>query len=73
MTPAAAARRISKIGLTRPHQAAAKAAAKMGWIEEDAVIRENLLAFKRAGADILITYHAKEALEKGLLGTSHKA
>ena len=50
-----------------------KAAAKMGWIEEDAVIRENLLAFKRAGADIIITYHAKEALEKGLLGTSHKA
>ena len=44
-----------------------KAAAKMGWIDEDAIIRENLLAFKRAGADIIITYHAKEALEKGLL------
>jgi Delta-aminolevulinic acid dehydratase len=28
--------------------------------------RENLLAFKRAGADIIITYHAKEALEKGI-------
>lgn len=44
-----------------------KAAAKMGWIDEDAIIRENLLAFKRAGADIIITYHAKEALEKGLV------
>jgi porphobilinogen synthase len=44
-----------------------KAAAQMGWIDENAVIRENLLAFKRAGADIIITYHAKEALEKGLL------
>ncbi len=44
-----------------------KAAAKMGWIDEDAIIRENLIAFKRAGADIIITYHAKEVLEKGLL------
>ena len=44
-----------------------KAAAQQGWINEDAIIRENLIAFKRAGADIIITYHAKEALEKGLL------
>ena len=44
-----------------------KAAAQAGWIDEDAVIRENLVAFKRAGADIIVTYHAKEALEKGLL------
>ncbi|MBR4008124.1 porphobilinogen synthase, partial [Fibrobacter sp.] len=44
-----------------------KAAAKMGWIDENSIIRENLLAMKRAGADIIITYHAKEALEKGLV------
>lgn len=44
-----------------------KAAAQAGWIDENAIIRENLLAFKRSGADIIITYHAKEALEKGLL------
>ncbi len=44
-----------------------KAAAKAGWIDGDAVIRENLIAFRRAGADVVITYHAKEALEKGLL------
>lgn len=44
-----------------------KVAAQNGWINEDAIIRENLIAFKRAGADIIITYHAKEALEKGLL------
>jgi len=43
-----------------------KAAAKNGWIDEDSIIRENLLAFRRAGADIIITYHAKEALEKHL-------
>ena len=44
-----------------------KAAAKAGWIDGDAVVRENLIAFRRAGADVIITYHAKEALEKGLL------
>lgn len=44
-----------------------KAAAKMGWIDEKTIIRENLIAMKRAGADIIITYHAKEALELGLL------
>lgn len=44
-----------------------KAAAKMGWIDEKAIIHENLIAMKRAGADIIITYHAKEALELGLL------
>lgn len=44
-----------------------KAAAQNGWIDEDAIIRETLIAFKRAGADIIITYHAKEALERGLL------
>lgn len=44
-----------------------KATAKIGWIDENSIIRENLIAFKRAGADIIITYHAKEALEKGLL------
>lgn len=45
-----------------------KAAAQNGWIDENAIIRENMIAFKRAGADIIITYHAKEALEKGLVG-----
>lgn len=44
-----------------------KAAAQQGWINEEAIIRENLIAFKRAGADIIITYHAKETLEKGLV------
>ncbi len=44
-----------------------KAAAQQGWIDGDSVIRENLVAMKRGGADIIITYHAKEALEKGLV------
>ena len=38
-----------------------KAAAKMGWIDGDRVMMEILLSMKRAGADIILTYHAKEA------------
>lgn len=37
-----------------------KAAAANGWIDEKRVIREILTSIKRAGADIIITYHAKE-------------
>lgn len=46
---------------------AVKAAAERGWLDEAAVVRENLLALRRAGADVLITYHAREALEGGWL------
>ena len=35
-----------------------KAAAKPGWIDEKKIVLENLTAMKRAGADIIITYHA---------------
>jgi porphobilinogen synthase len=42
-----------------------KAAAQRGWIDEGGVVRETLLALRRAGADLLITYHGREALEKG--------
>ena len=38
-----------------------KAAAQQGWLDERAVVLETLMAIRRAGADILITYHAKEA------------
>lgn len=38
-----------------------KAAAIQGWIEEEKVVMESLLAFKRAGADLILTYHAKDA------------
>jgi porphobilinogen synthase len=44
-----------------------KAAAACGWIDEAAVVRENLLAIRRAGADLVITYHAREALAGGWL------
>jgi porphobilinogen synthase len=38
-----------------------KAAAERGWIDERAVTLETLLSFKRAGADLILTYHACEA------------
>ena len=38
-----------------------KAGAKMGWIDGEKVMMECLLSIKRAGADIIITYFAKEA------------
>jgi porphobilinogen synthase len=38
-----------------------KAAAKLGWLNESDVMMEILTAIKRAGADIILTYFAKEA------------
>src|SRR4051794_35686832 len=39
-----------------------KAAAKMGWLDEDKAILETLTAIKRAGADLIATYFAKDAV-----------
>jgi len=38
-----------------------KAAAANGWLDHDAVMMESLLAFKRAGADGVLTYFARDA------------
>jgi len=43
-----------------------KAAAKMGWLNEDKAILESLTSIKRAGADLIATYFAKDAVR--LLG-----
>lgn len=40
-----------------------KAAAKMGWINEDKAILETLTSIKRAGADLIATYFAKDAVK----------
>ncbi|RYG65114.1 porphobilinogen synthase, partial [bacterium] len=40
-----------------------KAAGQMGWIDEKRLIDETLISFKRAGADLIITYHAREWAE----------
>ena len=41
-----------------------KAAAANGWLDHDAVMMEALLAFKRAGADGILTYFAIDAAKK---------
>ena len=38
-----------------------KAAAQNGWLDHDAVMMESLMAFKRAGADGVLTYFALDA------------
>jgi porphobilinogen synthase len=38
-----------------------KAAARMGWLEEERIMIEMLTAIKRAGADLILTYFAKDA------------
>ena len=40
-----------------------KAAAQAGWLDEQAVVIESLLGMKRAGADLVITYHAEEVAQ----------
>lgn len=37
-----------------------KAAAQKGWVDEKAVVNEILTSIKRAGADVILTYHAKD-------------
>ena len=39
-----------------------KAAATMGWLNEDKAIIESLTSIKRAGADLIATYFAKDAV-----------
>jgi len=41
-----------------------KAASEKGWLDGEKVMMESLLSIKRAGADIIITYFAKEAAKK---------
>lgn len=48
-----------------------KAAGRLGWIDENPVIMEMLTSIKRAGADIIISYFAKEAAR--LLSSSKRA
>ncbi|MBV8304125.1 MAG: porphobilinogen synthase [Acidimicrobiia bacterium] len=66
----AAARRRLNVPLAAYHvsgeYAMVKAAAERGWIDGDAVALEHLTAVKRAGADIILTYFARELAERGL-------
>jgi porphobilinogen synthase len=42
-----------------------KAASQRGWLDEQRATLETLMGIKRAGADVILTYHAKEVLAKG--------
>ncbi len=42
-----------------------KVAAQAGLVDEASIVMENMYAFSRAGADIIITYHVKDILSKG--------
>ena len=44
-----------------------KTAAKEGLVDEQQLVMENIYAFARAGADIVISYHTRDILEKGWL------
>jgi porphobilinogen synthase len=47
-----------------------KAGGKLGWIDEEKVMIETLISIKRAGADMVITYFAKDVakfINKGLI------
>jgi porphobilinogen synthase len=63
----ARAREITDVPLAAYHvsgeYAMVKAAAERGWIDGDAVAREHLTAIKRAGADLILTYFAREMAE----------
>lgn len=67
----AAARQITDLPLAcynvSGEYAMVKAVASAGLLDEPAIVRENLTAMARAGADWIITYHAREALQKGWL------
>jgi porphobilinogen synthase len=41
-----------------------KAAAEKGWIDENRIVHEILTSIKRAGSDMIITYHAQDIVEK---------
>ena len=67
---APAGRQLVDIPLTAYHvsgeYAMIKAAAANGWLDEDRAVIESLTAFKRAGADGIVTYFAPRAAD--LLG-----
>ena len=43
-----------------------KAAAINGWIDEERIVLESLIGIRRAGAKLILTYYAEEALKKGM-------
>ena len=40
-----------------------ESASQNGWVDEKSIVLETLTSIKRAGADIIISYHAQDALK----------
>ena len=40
-----------------------KAGAEKGWVDEKAIVLETLMCFRRAGADVILTYYATDAAQ----------
>jgi porphobilinogen synthase len=49
-----------------------KAAVAAGYVDEQKIVMENMYAFARAGASIIITYHCKEIMQKGWMPENYK-
>jgi porphobilinogen synthase len=41
-----------------------RAAGRLGWIDEDRIVMESLTSIKRAGADVILTYFAKDVVRR---------
>ncbi|MCA9637995.1 MAG: porphobilinogen synthase, partial [Myxococcales bacterium] len=41
-----------------------KAASERGWLDEERVVMESLVAIRRAGADVILTYFARQVAER---------
>jgi len=41
-----------------------KAASQLGWVDGEQVMMESLISIRRAGADLILTYFAKEVAKK---------
>jgi porphobilinogen synthase len=53
--------RVKQANNVSGEYAMVKAAALNGWVDEERVVMETLTGFKRSGADLILTYHAKDA------------
>ena len=58
MDPANSDEALREVALDIEEGAMVKAAAEKGWIDEKRIVMETMLGFKRAGAKMIITYHA---------------
>ena len=57
--------RMMTAPVTSSEFSSVKAADRLGWLDGDQLMHQHLLAIRRAGADMIVTYAGREAVEKG--------